>query len=140
MQKVLRRNILSRNQLLRRARKEIKQEVKIENQKILTAKVRLNRFAQTDIKAERKNRREDWLLGPLAPNRDVGKLKDAYGSMDPERQTPAEIPVAKRAKYCNFAVGDRVCVIEGREKGKIGEVQEVDRKTETVTVQGLNVV
>lgn len=140
MQRVLRRNILSRNQVLRRKRKQLEHDAKVENQQILTAQVRLSRYMLDDIKAERKARREDWLLGPLAPNREVGVVKGSFGALEADRQNLPDVRVSKRVKYCNFVSGDRVCVVDGREKGKIGEVVDVDRATETVTVQGLNVV
>lgn len=46
----------------------------------------------------------------------------------------------KRAEYLNFASGDRVCVVRGREKGKIGRVENVDEESQSLTVEGVNQV
>lgn len=36
--------------------------------------------------------------------------------------------------------GDRVIIIAGKDKGKIGNIKKVDRKTGRVTVEGVNMV
>lgn len=140
MQQLLRRNILARNQALRRKRKQLAHAEKEANQKILSAQVRLKRHLLDDIRNERNTRREDWLLGPLAPNRDVGLVTGAYGAMGVERRSLPDVRVKEREKYCNFVAGDRVCIVEGSERGRIGEIKEVDRKSESVTLSGLKTV
>jgi large subunit ribosomal protein L24 len=53
---------------------------------------------------------------------------------------PPTIPKHLRRKYINIAAGDRVCIMKGRDKGKIGEVIKVDPNNETVMVKDLNMV
>lgn len=39
----------------------------------------------------------------------------------------------------NFVKGDKVIVISGRDKGKTGEIQKIDPKTNRVVVENVNV-
>ena len=43
-------------------------------------------------------------------------------------------------RFWPIMVGDRVVVMEGREKGKIGMVKGTDKEREELTVEGLNKV
>src|SRR6201999_4277072 len=81
MQRVLRINLQSRNQALKAARKKsrddyLKDWKDYETRHTLTQKKR-NEYA----KAERQARREDWMLGPLAPKRDAGTKQGFYGTV-----------------------------------------------------------
>jgi hypothetical protein len=93
-----------------------------------------------------KASREDWELGPLAPKRDVGDLKDKYGSVAPDAISPPELSPAdidmekKRIGSNRYFIHDRVVVLTGRDQGKIGEVTNVDMENLTVTVRGLGAV
>lgn len=91
------------------------------------------------IKAARLARREDWLLGPLAPRRDLGSSKDTYGTVSP-RIVEGVRKSGPAHDYC-ITAGDRV-VIVGKfpEKGRIGTVTEVRAKAETCIVKGFNLV
>ena len=99
-----------------------------------------------DIKASRIARKEDWELGPLAPKRDVGTDKDTYGTIHTNRMRGPELTSEMRNrinpdwKHMNIVVNDRVVILEGRDKGKIGKVIEVEAKRQEVTVEGLNMV
>ena len=140
MQKVLRRSLLARNQALKKGRKLDKIELKKEKQNYLRESVVRQRAVNSSIKDERKTRREDWISGPLAPQRNVGAAKGIYGTLDMEGSRIPTIPEKQRDKYINFAVGDRVCAVRGRDRGRIGEITEVDAGKMTVTVEGLNQV
>lgn len=95
-------------------------------------------LANRTIVDARKRRREDWLLGPLAPRRDVGELREKYGTIDARRtQLPAADPDTK-LELAPFAEGDRVVLLKGRDKGKIGVVREFDDETQTVRIKNLN--
>lgn len=89
----------------------------------------------------REAQREDWLLGPLAPRRDVGDKAETYGTV-PLRILESPEKLDGKWKKWGVREGDRVCVIgaKEREKGKIGVVREVKEKAETCKVQGLNMV
>lgn len=140
MQKVLRRTALAKAQAARR------DLVRTEKNNAARARLRqqeqqlLNKMVNRDIREERVARREKRELGPLAPRRDVGDRRDTYGAMDPRRlrgviklkeeQKPAQLIVA----------GDRVVLLEGRDKGKIGVVSSVDKERHECVVKGLNLV
>lgn len=57
-----------------------------------------------------------------------------------EALQPPEVLKAEREKYFNFAVKDRVVVVKGRERGKIGEVRVVDIERQTVQLADVNMV
>lgn len=100
------------------------------------------------VKAARQARREDWELGPLAPKRDVGDVAEKYGAASPYllRPPPLSEKEQKKAlepyggKLLHFRKGDRVVMIQGRDKGKISTIREIDRERASVTVDKLNVV
>jgi len=108
------------------------------------------------------NVREDWRLGPLRPNRAPSTAPEKYGAMASERMQKPEIPmrsVKNRNAFrerkglapeyplivddkCYFPIvkGDRVAIISGIDKGKIGFVNEVITRSHEVIVKGLNMV
>lgn len=139
MQKVLRHAKLVRRQV---ARREAVRTRKNNSDKRVLALRELreqNTLACQSIKAERKARREDWILGPLAPKRDVGEDADAYGALDARRTRSID-----KAQWKDWAIakGDRVVIVkEGhRDRGKIGRVLDVQEKAEHVLVEKLNMV
>jgi large subunit ribosomal protein L24 len=109
-----------------------------------------------------ENAREDWLLGPLRPNRAIGGAGEKYGALSGEQVQRPEIPVhtwkhrnemrVKRGlepeyplvvddeKYFHIAKDDRVVVIRGRERGKIGVVQSTIARTHQVFITDVNTV
>ena len=110
------------------------------------------RFQRRDeveqIKAARIARREDWELGPLAPKRDVGDKAETYGTVNTLRSKGPVLTKKARwdqrlyigGKYPTIVVGDRVAIMEGRDKGKIGMVVEMDFSRGECKVEGLNMV
>lgn len=109
----------------RQARKELQQVKTLGNKTIVEA---------------RKRRREDWLLGPLAPRRDIGDMREKYATVDSRRTQLPDVHPDHRLKLSPFAEGDRVVLLTGRDKGKIGEVRHVDEDSQTVQVKDLNLV
>lgn len=140
MQKITRRTVLAQRQAQRKAKAVAKRDKQSEWRVNFQQRVSAQRQLLDEAKAERRRRREDWLLGPLAPRRDVGEKYGIFGTVDMSRVNPPAVEEAKRRKYVNVARGDRVCVMKGKDKGKIGEVLEVHTASETVTVSGLNLV
>lgn len=105
------------------------------------------RDASKDIKTARAVRREDWELGPLAPKRDAGEQKDTYGTLSALRMQGRQLSMEERlelnptgGRYPTIVAQDRVVLLEGRDKGKIGKIVSVDRKRQECTVEGLNMV
>lgn len=140
MQKALRRNLLARNQALKSSRRKAGKSLREERRAIRQETVLWNRAKRSDIKAERENRREDWMLGPLAPNRLAGQDGGGYGMLNFQSVRPPVVFTAERERYFNFAVNDRVVVVKGREKGKIGKIKEVDQERQTVALFDVNIV
>lgn len=109
-----------------------------------------------------KNVAEDWRLGPLRPNRAVGPGADKYGALTQEQIQKPSVPVhtqrnrnmvrEKRGvefeyplvvddkKYFPIVTDDRVVVIRGRERGKIGVVQRVVKENHEVLIKDVNMV
>ncbi|KAI9815089.1 MAG: hypothetical protein M1827_002932 [Pycnora praestabilis] len=141
MQKVIRRTALAKAQAARRALKH-KQKSAADQRKINEANAGVVRQQiSQDIRIARLTRREDWELGPLAPRRDVGDKKETYGTVDPRRLQSVDKPRSERTtKVWSIVPGDRVVLVEGRDKGKIGVVESINKKTDELNVKGLNMV
>ncbi|KAI9715957.1 MAG: hypothetical protein M1812_005591 [Candelaria pacifica] len=140
MQKVLQRTANAKKQHARKLEKfRVKRE---QTQRSIDAQQfsPVGKQIQQDLKNARKARREDWELGPLAPRRNVGTDSDLYGATDPRRLRGPEIPEEKRIEFWNIVERDRVVIIKGRDKGSIGRIKEVYKKSEEVIVEGLNMV
>lgn len=93
------------------------------------------------VHAARSARREDWMLGPLAPRRNVGEMKDVYGTVGIRQLRGVEKGEGRWKDWC-IREGDRVAVIgaKQRDRGKIGIVKDVIEKSEECTIQGFNLV
>lgn len=148
MQKVLRRTILAERQVARRKAKELG---KVTRQQEIQARQNLdytNQEIDSQILQAQKARREDYELGSLAPRRDVGDLKDKYGTINSYRMKAEELrgPALQKAlepfggQHLNIVAGDRVVIIDGVDRGKIGKIREVDKGAAHCTIEGLNMV
>lgn len=140
MQAVIRRAASARKQASRKAVRLAKKQERAdrkENERILKE---YNKVQRDYTKTAKQNRYEDWLKGPLAPKRDSGLDTTLYGAVDSRLVHPPNIPKAERRRFILFAEGDRVCVMKGREQGKIGEITKVDEESETVMIKALNMV
>ncbi|KAF3032603.1 hypothetical protein E8E12_003252 [Didymella heteroderae] len=107
-----------------------------------------------------RNAAEDWKLASLRPNRAVNVADGKYAVVQPGQIQRPEIPawvhqriserkekkglapdyplVVDDKKYFPMVKGDRVVVIRGKEKGKIGTVLTVIPRTHEFIVQGVN--
>ena len=148
MEKVIRRTVLAEKQAVRRLARR-KDKLKREWTKSNRLQTSYNRRDEiTVLKQSRLERREDYELGPLAPRRDVGNRKDTFGTIGTQRMRgplledkdlqDALKPVGGR--YLNIVKGDRVVLLEGRDKGKIAKITAVDAKRAECTIEGLNLV
>ncbi|KAI0552743.1 hypothetical protein F4679DRAFT_49093 [Xylaria curta] len=106
------------------------------------------KVAADDVKTAKQAIRDDWAMGTLSPRLDVGGFHDAHGSISQARYPGAvSMSLAKRnarcqwaggAYYLNLAVGDRVVLLDGPDKGRIGKISDISHRTAEVTVKDLN--
>jgi large subunit ribosomal protein L24 len=139
MQYILKQTLLRRNQLLRRARRTQKKELKDEFHQLRANQLMSARWTRKAIKTERTHRREDWLCGPLAPQRDIGEDRDIYGTARQEIMQPHDLPkrLQPKGEQVGIVASDRVVVVRGLGRGQIGEVTEVKNDSATCYVQGI---
>ncbi|KAI1863954.1 hypothetical protein JX265_005043 [Neoarthrinium moseri] len=119
-----------------------------------------NRFAEVDeVKYQRSELaqdfgrakqaiRDDWHLGPNAPNANIGQYGPTHGAISEARyQIAASLRDHQKEARCawlggatnlNITVGDRVVLLEGPDKGRIGKITDVQKQTMEVIVGGLN--
>lgn len=148
MQKVIRRSILAEKQAARRLSKRKDRTTREWAKSNREQDRHLKREATGQIKQARLNRREDWELGPLAPRRDVGDSKDTFGTIHTQRmrgtllhyKDKAEALKTVGGRYLNIVKNDRVVLLEGRDKGKIGKITSIDPARAECTVEGLNLI
>ena len=162
MQKVLRINLLARNNQLKRARKQLFKDRKDEEKDFERHQSRRTKVLREQRRAERRERREDWIDGELAANRNAGLRKGILGTTDAALVTSKEVPgfmvggpkerdeegFGLRKNWegegneGNIVVGDRVVVVRGVEEavGKIGTVKDVDLNRGELTVMEVNMV
>ncbi|KAF1849888.1 uncharacterized protein K460DRAFT_274697 [Cucurbitaria berberidis CBS 394.84] len=144
----------------RKKRQEIKQE-RWESKQAVIQRIRWENEHVKGVRDQAlRNAKEDWQLGPLRPNRAVGEGAEKYGAVTSVQMQKPEIPtrsqknrnefrerkgleleyplVVDNKKYFPIVKDDRVVVLKGRDKGKIGVVQEVIDRTHEIIVKGIN--
>jgi large subunit ribosomal protein L24 len=120
----------------------------------------------SDLSKARQHAREDWKLGPLRPNRAVGPNADRYGAIGrdqvrapslpkywfgaalPENRSRIKMPkhVWERIpqhilnNHWPIVKDDRVVIVQGREKNKVGIVREIFKDSNEIIVKDLNKV
>lgn len=148
MQKLLRRTAQAKAQASRRTKNDAT-KIRTESRKIRQYQyTNFNRAVLRDVKAAQVARREDHLLGPLAPRRDVGSKRDTYGTAEARMvRGPGikGIAVEKGGRpeaWTGIKEGDRVVVVgKGvRDWGKVGVVREVRANQGQCAVEGVNLV
>jgi large subunit ribosomal protein L24 len=103
-----------------------------------------------ELRDTKKALKDDWALGPLAPRHDVAEWHGAFGAIGEFRySSPGKLNLAARNARCQWAggahhlclaVGDRVVLLDGPDKGRIGEIADIDEDSAELTVEGLNKV
>lgn len=101
-----------------------------------------------DIDRAKQAIKDDWNLGPMAPNIYYGDAALTYGAISESRYRQAVVLREKQkearcawlggSKNLNLAVGDRVVLLEGPDKGKIGKVTDIQMNEGCLIVEGLN--
>lgn len=138
MQKVIQRSQLAKRNADRRIQKLVEHHEKGEGWSRRNEAQRIRKFNHSLIKEAREARKEDWARGALAPRRDVGDMADKYGTVGLFNMNIAERQEKNKPKWRSICDGDRVVVIKGREKGKIGVVTNYDNDRGAVKLEGIN--
>jgi large subunit ribosomal protein L24 len=140
MQKVIQRTATARKQAQKKIYRAKKQDALVERKDAIRQRKEFNKSIVGNLKAARQARWEDWSKGPLAPKRDAGLKATTYGTMDGQTMHPPNVPPHRRRKEILFTPGDRVCIVRGRDAGKINEVIQINEESETVLIKDLNMV
>ena len=154
MQRILRNSLRARNRQIKKQYNKESEDLRQEWREFDKNKMEQDREINQLIKAERRNRREDWKCGDLAPMRDVGKRLHNYGTLGmaavrrPDLPKKYQGPVSNEkpehkewhGNLGNLARGDRVVVVKGKLKGKIGQVKDIAWERNTLTLEGMNMV
>ncbi|KAF3934690.1 hypothetical protein ABW20_dc0105126 [Dactylellina cionopaga] len=137
MDKVIRRSVLAKAQAARRYAREAEEKLgrKRAERASYDAQLRDHHRYVDKIRHELK---EDIKLGPLAPVRGIN-AKDRIARDLPTTDSLRLPPVVEPRKFFNVAVGDRVVLLAGKDRNKVGIVKEVDPDTDSVRIEGLNV-
>ena len=139
MQKVVQRTVRAERVANRKRVKRLDHAEKGESWGRFQQRNRLVRANGANIKNARLNRAEDWALGSIAPRRDVGDRAKNYGAIPIYDIHAPDLAEKDRPKWFPYSEGDRVVVMTGRYKGKIGDVTETLEKQGSVRVKGVNV-
>ncbi|EXJ71578.1 uncharacterized protein A1O5_05386 [Cladophialophora psammophila CBS 110553] len=138
MQRILRINLQARNQALKASRRKNYEKLRDDWKDYETRLIQTEKVKNAHIKAERRARREDWVLGPLAPKRDIGTKQDFYGTVSNLLYQGPVFP--PKVRHGNIVEGDRVCIVKGKESliGQIGQVKDVSSDSKELRIEGLN--
>ncbi|KAI1188436.1 hypothetical protein F5B17DRAFT_268101 [Nemania serpens] len=148
MQKILRRVATAERVATKRQKAQDLRLYKEEKKQTSHQDKRRVMMAQEELEKAKQSIRDDWAMGPLSPRTDIGNFQDAYGTIGEARYaTTGGFSLATRnarcrwaggAYYLNLAVGDRVVLLDGPDKGRIGPVTSIDHDTAEVKVKDLN--
>lgn len=140
------RNTYNKNYRERRKdRAEAKKEKEDDGRTYEVAGVYM-RAARQPARDALKAMKEDWALGPLAPKRDVGERAGKMGTVELglhqlHSLTKTQIEDVKARMGNNvFKAHDRVVVLTGRDRGKIGTIMTIDEEKMSATIDGINKV
>lgn len=139
MQKIIQRSQLAKRNADRRAQKMLEHHERGQGWNRRQQAQRLRKENHALIKDARLARKEDWQRGALAPRRDVGELADKYGSVSIFNMNLTERQEKHKPKWYHIAEGDRVVVIEGRDKGKIGQISGLSEESGSVKIRDTNI-
>lgn len=144
----------------RKKRQEIAQERWDAKQAVLQRIKWENEHVKGVRKKALRDAEEDWKLGPLRPNRAIGDNAAKYGALTAQQVQKPSIPIKTQENrnkvrekkglpleyplvvdenlYFPIVAEDRVLLLTGSDKGRIGVVKEVLPRTHEIIVEGLN--
>ncbi|KAG8164259.1 hypothetical protein KVR01_006177 [Diaporthe batatas] len=150
MQKLMRRTAQAERQAIRRAKKGSKMLKMARQREDFKQRMGGTQETHASLRDAVRRRREDWEMGPLAPQRDT-PLRDEtgayWGSISLRRNLADTLPEKQRDLACRWAggrktlcikAGDRVAVMEGPDAGKISTIQYVQEEGGFVALEGDN--
>jgi large subunit ribosomal protein L24 len=140
MQRILKRAATLHKQEARKIAAKKRTEFKAERFNLRRQTKGQREMVVEQIVAARDAQREDWKLGPLAPNRRYGREGEAFGGIDRDAITPLPLPEDLQIKDWNIVEGDRVVILRGLDKGQIGRVKQLHKESNSLSVEGLNMV
>ena len=148
MQKVIRRTLMAEKQAARRAAKRAEMNARSHRWNLIETNTMRGQREREVLRNAHNARREDWEMGGLAPKRDIGVDRETYGTVDSalyegkelRREERNEMLKQLKERYQTIVVGDRVVLLEGPDKGKIGLVKSKNVKRGQLVVDGLNKV
>lgn len=114
---------------------------RLQTKSLLQSQVQYNRaFKKRKLKS-RADEMEDRWLGPLAPKRAItDQEKQLQYALSQDEANPPKVTARDRIKYWNIVPQDRVVILKGMDKHKIGTVKSIHRDNNTVIVEGMNMV
>lgn len=148
MQKLLKRTAQAEKQAARRIKKRNDLVKNNTQRKEFRNRMVAVRDVNQSLADARRRRREDWEMGAIRPQRDTpikGTNSDAFwGSLSlqrqlgtlPEKQIELACKWAGGKKYLCLKAGDRVTVIQGPDKGKIGTIRSIQEEEASVSLEG----
>ncbi|KAI1481257.1 hypothetical protein F4774DRAFT_374792 [Daldinia eschscholtzii] len=148
MQKILRRVATAERVVAKRTKtKDFKWYKKQKKEQYQDQQQQLA-LVRGEFEAAKQAVRDEWELGPLAPRRDVGDWAGAKGAIHEARYASyGKISLAMRNRRCqwaggayhlNIAEGDRVVLVDGPDKGRIGKIRSINYDNAEVIVEELN--
>ncbi len=143
MQKLLRRTAQAEKQVARRAAKLQRGETAVEKYE----RLHITRVAKREIRLQRQEakvaRHETWEMGPLAPRRDsaasywgtIAEERIASNFEHVEKFVDIRCQWAGGKEHLCLAEGDRVVIMEGPLKGRIGPIRTINKDSGTVQLE-----
>lgn len=92
------------------------------------------------FRQDKIDRKIDWETGSLAPRRDVGEKGKSYGTIQIYDVLPPSLRHKDRREWLHIQQGDRVVILTGFDKGKIGSVQDISLERGALQLKNLNMV
>ncbi|KAI8956012.1 KOW domain-containing protein [Xylaria longipes] len=148
MQKIARRVATAERVAVKRQKAKSKTIYKYNKKEEKQQVVHARAAARKDLERAKQAIRDDWARGPLSPRLDVDEFHNAHGSISQSRFSPsttlsffernARCQWAGGAAYLNLAVGDRVVLLEGPDKGRVGKIADINLDKAEVTVSEMN--